>query len=116
MAANGAGVLTLMNAAVCIRGHAADYDQWSQAGNQGWSYEGVLASTKAENFNGDGDLEYHGTEGPLSVTKSNRTDDPLLDVFVVQAQQVSRSPTISMANSRRGFPATSIPAEGTVAR
>ena len=84
----GWGGSSSINAMVYIRGHAADYDQWSQAGNQGWSYEEVLPYFKrAENFNGDGDLEYHGTEGPLSVTKSNRTDDPLLDVFVAAGQQ-----------------------------
>ena len=84
----GWGGSSSINAMVYIRGHAADYDQWSQAGNQGWSYEEVLPYFKrAENFNGDGDLEYHGTEGPLSVTKSNRIDDPLLDVFVAAGQQ-----------------------------
>ena len=84
----GWGGSSSINAMVYIRGHAADYDQWSQAGNQGWSYEEVLPYFKrAENFNGDGDLEYHGTKGPLSVTKSNRTDDPLLDVFVAAGQQ-----------------------------
>ena len=84
----GWGGSSSINAMVYIRGHAADYDQWSQAGNQGWSYEEVLPYFKrAENFNGDGDLEYHGTEGPLSVMKSNRTDDPLLDVFVAAGQQ-----------------------------
>ena len=84
----GWGGSSSINAMVYIRGHAADYDQWSQAGNRGWSYDEVLPYFKrAENFNGDGDPEYHGTTGPLSVTKSNRTDDPLLDVFVTAGQQ-----------------------------
>jgi len=84
----GWGGSSSINAMVYIRGNAADYDQWSQAGNQGWSYEEVLPYFKrAESFNGDGDPDYHGTEGPLSVTKSNRTDDPLLDVFVKAGQQ-----------------------------
>ena len=84
----GWGGSSSINAMVYIRGNAADYDQWSQAGNQGWSYDEVLPYFKrAENFNGDGDSEYHGTGGPLSVTKSNRTDDQLLDVFVKAGQQ-----------------------------
>ena len=84
----GWGGSSSINAMAYIRGNAADYDQWSQAGNQGWSYEEVLPYFKrAENFNGDGDSEYHGTDGPLSVTKSNRTDDQLLDVFVKAGQQ-----------------------------
>lgn len=84
----GWGGSSSINAMVYIRGNAADYDQWSQAGNQGWSYDEVLPYFKrAENFDGEGDSEYHGTEGPLSVKKSDRTDDPLLDVFVQAGQQ-----------------------------
>lgn len=84
----GWGGSSSINAMVYIRGNAADYDQWSQAGNNGWSYDEVLPYFKrAESFDGAGDDEYHGTEGPLSVKKSNRTDDPLLDVFVAAGQQ-----------------------------
>ena len=54
----GWGGSSSINAMVYIRGNAADYDQWSQAGNQGWSYDEVLPYFKrAENFNGDGDSE-----------------------------------------------------------
>ena len=38
----GWGGSSSINAMVYIRGNAADYDQWSQAGNQGWSYDEVL--------------------------------------------------------------------------
>ena len=77
-----------INAMVYIRGNAYDYDHWSQLGNQGWSYESVLPYFKrAEDFSGDGDEEYHGHGGPLSVQKSNRTNDELLDVFVEAGQQ-----------------------------
>ena len=77
-----------INAMVYIRGNAYDYDHWSQLGNQGWSYESVLPYFKrAEDFSGDGDEDYHGTGGPLSVQKSNRENDELLDVFVEAGQQ-----------------------------
>ena len=47
---------------VCINGHGR-LRSWSQAGVK-LVYEEVLPYFKrAENFNGDGDLEYHGTEG-----------------------------------------------------
>ncbi|MBT7642622.1 MAG: choline dehydrogenase, partial [Rhodobiaceae bacterium] len=42
---------------------------------------------RAEDFSGDGDADYHGTGGPLSVQKSNRENDELLDVFVEAGQQ-----------------------------
>ena len=84
----GWGGSSSINAMVYIRGNAYDYDHWSQLGNQGWSYESVLPYFKrAEDFSGDGDGEYHGTGGPLSVQKSNRENDKLLDVFVEAGQQ-----------------------------
>ena len=84
----GWGGSSSINAMVYIRGNAADYEQWSQAGNSGWSYDEVLPYFKrAESFDGEGDDEYHGSDGPLAVKKSDRTDDPLLDVFVTAGQQ-----------------------------
>ena len=42
---------------------------------------------KAENFHGDGDVEFHGYEGPLHVKKSDREDDLLLEKFIEAGQQ-----------------------------
>ena len=85
----GWGGSSSINAMVYIRGNAYDYDHWSQLGNQGWSYESVLPYFKrAEDFSGEGDDDYHGTGGPLSVQKSNRENDELLDVFVEAGKQV----------------------------
>lgn len=84
----GWGGSSSINAMVYIRGHAWDYDHWNQLGNAGWSYASVLPYFKrAETFSGDGDPEYHGTDGPLHVKKSDRENDPLLDVFVEAGQQ-----------------------------
>ncbi len=84
----GWGGSSSINAMVYIRGHAADYDRWQQMGNPGWSYENVLPYfKKAESFGGDGDPEFHGSDGPLSVKKSDRTDDVLMDAFVEAGQQ-----------------------------
>lgn len=84
----GWGGSSSINAMVYIRGNAYDYDHWSQLGNQGWSYESVLPYFKrAEDFSGEGDDDYHGTGGPLTVQKSNRENDELLDVFVEAGQQ-----------------------------
>lgn len=79
----GLGGSSAINAMVYIRGNAWDYDHWNQLGNKGWSYASVLPYFKrAESFEGDGDLEYHGRDGMLSVLKSQRSDDILLDKFV----------------------------------
>ena len=77
-----------INAMVYIRGHSYDYDLWRQLGNTGWSYDDVLPYfKKAENFQGDGDDEFHGFDGPLNVKKSSRTDDLLMDVFLEAGQE-----------------------------
>lgn len=91
----GWGGSSSINAMVYIRGHASDYDQWRQLGNPGWSYDDVLPYFKrAESFQGDGDSEYHGFDGPLSVKKSDTTEDLLLDKFIEAGEQA-------------GFPLTS---------
>ncbi len=84
----GWGGSSSINAMVYIRGHAYDYDLWRQQGNTGWSYDDVLPYfKKAESFNGDGDSDYHGFDGPLSVKKSESNHDELLDVFVEAGEQ-----------------------------
>lgn len=84
----GWGGSSSINAMVYIRGHAWDYDHWSQLGNIGWSYASVLPYfKKAETFEGEGDDAFHGHDGPLHVKKSDRTNDPLLDVFVTAGQE-----------------------------
>jgi choline dehydrogenase len=84
----GWGGSSSINAMVYIRGHAYDYDLWRQQGNTGWSYEDVLPYfKKAESFNGEGDSDYHGFDGPLSVKKSESTHDKLLDVFIEAGEQ-----------------------------
>ena len=84
----GWGGSSSINAMVYIRGHSHDYDLWRQMGNSGWSYDDVLPYfKKAESFNGEGDEDFHGFDGPLHVKKSERTDDELLDVYVEAGQQ-----------------------------
>ena len=42
---------------------------------------------KSESFQGENSSEYHGFDGPLSVTRAKRTDDLLLDKFIEAGQQ-----------------------------
>ena len=88
----GWGGSSSINAMVYIRGHAWDYDHWSQLGNQGWSYESVLPYfRRAEDFHGDGDEEFHGKGGPLSVQKA-------------RAKMMNCSMCLSKQGSKRAFP------------
>ena len=57
-----------INGLLYIRGQNKDYDIWRQLGNKGWSWEDVLPYfIKAENQE-DGKNEFHGTDGPLSIS------------------------------------------------
>ena len=64
----GWGGSSSINAMIYTRGHAKDYNLWSQLGNKGWAYEDVIPYFKrAETYKGNGDAAYHGDSGPLSV-------------------------------------------------
>ena len=71
-----------INGMVYIRGHARDYDSWSQSGARGWSYADVLPYFKrAEGRQGGGD-DYRGTDGPLHVSRPDLKHQPLCNAFI----------------------------------
>jgi len=77
-----------INGMVYIRGHALDYDRWAaeDAALADWDYQHCLPYfIKAESREGGGD-DYHGENGPLSVTRG-RTDEPLFAAFIEAGQQ-----------------------------
>ena len=77
----GLGGSSSINGMVYIRGHAQDYDQWRQLGNEGWSYDEVLPYFKRSINNERGEDEYHGVGGPLNVMDQN-TELPSHEHFI----------------------------------
>jgi choline dehydrogenase len=71
------------NAMVYIRGNAADYDRWRDAGCDGWGYDDLLPYFKRSEDNERGESYYHGAGGPLAVS-DGRHPNPMMDA-VVQA-------------------------------
>jgi choline dehydrogenase len=58
-----------INGMAFVRGQAQDFDTWAQMGNQGWSYSEVLPFfRRMESYEGGGDDEFRGRDGPLRVT------------------------------------------------
>lgn len=57
-----------MNAMIYIRGNRADYDEWARLGGDGWDYESVLPYFKKAEGNVRGASEFHGADGPISVS------------------------------------------------
>ncbi|MDJ1434407.1 GMC family oxidoreductase N-terminal domain-containing protein [Halostagnicola sp. A-GB9-2] len=69
------GGSSVINGMAYVRGHPYDYDNWAEMGNDGWSYDDLLPYfKKSETLNADGDEEYHGTDGPLSVSRGTPSD------------------------------------------
>ena len=76
-----------INGMVYVRGHARDFDTWSEMGAQGWSYADVLPYfRRMENWHGQGDASWRGQDGPLHISRGPR-DNPLTRAFVEAGRQ-----------------------------
>ena len=74
-----------LNGLLYVRGQPQDYDRWSQMGNTGWGWDDVLPLFKRAEKNERGADEYHGDQGPLSVSNM-RIQRPITDAWVAAAQ------------------------------
>ena len=79
-----------INGMVYVRGHARDFDHWSQAGAEGWAYSDVAPyfdrmETWHDGGHG-GDGAWRGRSGPLHVTRGPRRN-PLDKAFVEAGRQ-----------------------------
>ena len=64
----GLGGSSAVNAMLYVRGCAWDYDNWDALGAKGWSYKDVLPVFRRAEGNVRGADDYHGADGPLSVS------------------------------------------------
>ncbi|ARV57531.1 choline dehydrogenase [Nostocales cyanobacterium HT-58-2] len=62
------GGCSSINAMVYIRGNRHDYDRWQELGNPGWGYQDVLPYFKKFENQQRGASQFHGVDGPLSVS------------------------------------------------
>jgi choline dehydrogenase len=88
-----------MNAMIYIRGNRYDYDSWADEGAQGWSYDDVLGVFKRSECNDEFDDEYHGTSGPLKVTRI--TDIDPVSVALIDAAPRRKSLATTTSTVRR---------------
>ena len=58
-----------INAMVYVRGNPRDFDEWSEAGNPGWSYKEVLPYFKKMESWQNGADNFRGGDGPLKSLK-----------------------------------------------
>ena len=75
-----------INGMIYMRGQAADYDGWRQAGNPGWGWDEVLPYFRRAEDHFDGSSEFHGAGGEIRVEKQRLRWD-ILDAFREAAVQ-----------------------------
>lgn len=81
------GGCSSINGMIYMRGQAADYDQWRQLGNAGWSWDDVLPYfLKSENHH-QGATDLHGQGGEWQV-ESQRVSWEILDAFCNAAEEL----------------------------
>ena len=71
-----------------VRGQSADYDNWAQMGNTGWSYGDVLPYFKrSERRIGPGDDAVRGRDGEMPITDLDLIH-PVCEAFIKGAAQM----------------------------
>lgn len=89
----GLGGSSAINAMVYIRGNAWDYDNWAGAlGCDGWAYKDVLPYFKRSEGNVRGGDDFHGGDGPLTVS-DQKWPNPVSEAFVESAASLQLSQT-----------------------
>ena len=86
----GLGGSSSINGLIYIRGQAADYDRWSAAGNNGWSWKEVLPYFIKSEHNSDKRLLENGTHGqggPLWGTSIPKAH-PLMDAIIAGGEEL----------------------------
>jgi len=73
-----------INGMIYDRGTRSDYDEWSQLGNHGWSYDEVLPYFRRLETYTPAANEYHGSSGPVPVTRPG-IRHPLAKAFLAAA-------------------------------
>jgi len=90
-----------INGMVFVRGQSQDYDTWAQLGNRGWSYREVLPIFKEmESYQGSGEDEYRGRNGPLRVSENNETGALYDRSLRRPARSASPTPRITTGRGR----------------
>ena len=80
------GGCSSINGMIYMRGQAADYDGWRQAGNPGWGWDEVLPFFKKAEDHFEGANEFHGAGGEVRI-ETQRLRWDILEAFQRAAVQ-----------------------------
>lgn len=87
----GLGGSSAINAMIYTRGHPLDYDEWARLGCTSWGWSDVLPYFRRAESNVRGEDEWHGADGPLSVSDL-RFRNPFSTRFVAAAIEAGCRP------------------------
>ena len=73
---------------IFVRGAAADFDDWRDAGNPGWGFDDVLPYFRKLETHADGASTWHGGAGPIHVTPMRDGTHPLSDAFLAACRDL----------------------------
>jgi len=95
---------------VAFRGTAQDYDEWAQAGAQGWSWNDVLPYFRKLERDLDFSNDAHGADGVIPIRRIAREHWPPLTLAVERYALDAGMPLIADMNAdfREGFGVTPI--------
>ncbi|HLD52279.1 MAG TPA: GMC family oxidoreductase N-terminal domain-containing protein [Sediminibacterium sp.] len=74
------------NAMAYVRGNKADFDEWAELGNPGWSYEKVLPYFIKSEFNENIESAFHGQDGPMYISYAKQPS-VFAEAFVEACEQ-----------------------------
>ncbi|MCQ0969760.1 GMC family oxidoreductase N-terminal domain-containing protein [Paracoccus sp. TK19116] len=81
------GGCSSINGMIYMRGQAADYDNWRQAGNVGWGWDDVLPYFRRSERHHDPADDWHGDQGEMRVERQ-RLKWPILQAVVEAAHEM----------------------------
>lgn len=81
------GGCSSINGMIYMRGQAADFDRWRQAGNVGWGWDDVLPYFRRSERHYEPACDLHGDQGELRVERQ-RLKWPILNAVAQAAQEL----------------------------
>ena len=87
------GGSSAINAMLYVRGHRDDYDDWAEAGCEGWDWESVLPYFRRAEGHEEGGGALHGGSGPLQVRRQS-APRPITRAFVEAGTRLQHRETM----------------------
>lgn len=87
-----------INGLLYVRGQHEDYNHWRQLGNAGWAWDDVLPYFKRSEKQENGADDFHGADGPLSVSNM-RVHRDVCNALIDAAEEIGipRNPDMNGA-------------------